>query len=73
MSRPGCLCQQIACACTLVAAHHKLCKFRLAVLCPVPIECEPHGFDVCPVCDPCECAKEELKCLKIKRDPKATK
>lgn len=25
------------------------------MVCPVGIECD-HGYDVCPVCDPCTCS-----------------
>lgn len=34
--------------------HHEKCLFIKAATCAVPIECN-HGFDVCPVCDPCFC------------------
>lgn len=34
--------------------HAPDCKWRVALLCAIPIEC-PHGYDVCPECDPCTC------------------
>lgn len=36
--------------------HSPECKFRIALTCSTPIECD-HGFDVCPTCDPCTCVK----------------
>lgn len=35
-------------------SHSRNCKFFIALNCPVSIECE-HGYDVCPMCDPCTC------------------
>jgi hypothetical protein len=32
----------------------KDCPLYKAVNCGTPIECE-HGYDVCPICDPCTC------------------
>ena len=34
--------------------HHSECRFLKASK-GVPVECE-HGYDVCPICDPCNCA-----------------
>lgn len=50
----NCTCGLIQCACETVRPHKEDCRFRKAVLCPIPIECE-HGFDVCPECDTCDC------------------
>jgi hypothetical protein len=49
-------CGFICCVCAIRAAHKKGCKYRTSMECPVGIECE-HGFDVCPICDPCTCAE----------------
>lgn len=54
------VCDRLACVCPTKKAHHKDCKFRIAVTCAVGIECE-HGYDVCPQCDPCTCEEEETK------------
>lgn len=35
--------------------HRRSCRFRRAMVAPVPVECE-HGYDVCSECDPCTCA-----------------
>jgi hypothetical protein len=32
----------------------KDCALYKAINCGTPIEC-PHGWDVCPICDPCTC------------------
>ena len=50
----NCTCRLIECSCALVAGHKNDCRFRIAVLCAVGIECE-HGYDVCPQCDACTC------------------
>ena len=34
--------------------HAETCPRRTAATCAVGIECA-HGYDVCPVCDPCNC------------------
>lgn len=34
--------------------HKPDCTFWRALSGPVAIECE-HGYDVCPICDPCTC------------------
>jgi hypothetical protein len=53
---PGvdCTCGMLSCVCHLTAGHAKECRYRISLLCPVGIECE-HGWDVCPICDPCTC------------------
>lgn len=52
---PQCTCQLITCECTLAAQHKPDCDFRIALLCPIGIRCEPHKLEVCPTCDPCTC------------------
>ena len=34
--------------------HDDTCMFRVAASCTIPNECD-HGWDVCPICDPCTC------------------
>lgn len=34
--------------------HDPDCRFRIAATSAAGIECE-HGYDVCPICDPCTC------------------
>ncbi len=38
--------------------HAPDCPFYRAANCPVGIECD-HGYDVCPICDPCTCTALE--------------
>lgn len=52
---PDCDCQLIQCVCATKREHDQGCRFRRALTCPIGIACEPHGEDVCPVCDPCTC------------------
>lgn len=53
-----CTCGQIECVCAFVEGHtDTACAFRQAVLSPTGIECL-HGWDVCPLCDPCTCPKK---------------
>jgi hypothetical protein len=47
-------CGHFACVCAIRDAHDEGCLLRLAITCPVPIECE-HGRDFCGRCDPCTC------------------
>ena len=53
----NCTCDHIACVCNIKARHKKDCKFRKAATCAVGIECD-HGYDVCPICDPCNCGEK---------------
>lgn len=39
------------------APHHRRCRLFVSANCPIGIPC-PHGFDVCPKCDPCTCDRE---------------
>jgi hypothetical protein len=57
---PDCDCMLLQCVCTEVRPHQKTCRYRVALSCAIPIECEEHGFDVCPVCDVCTC--KEMPC-----------
>lgn len=50
-----CNCDQIVCVCNEIRAHKIKCRFRVALTCPVAIECD-HGVDVCPQCDSCTCS-----------------
>lgn len=47
-------CHHFACVCQIKAEHERQCKYRIASVGSVAIECE-HGYDVCPICDPCTC------------------
>ena len=40
--------------------HKPNCKWTRALNMAVSIDCEPHGLDVCPECDKCECEKWKL-------------
>lgn len=55
----GCSCQHIVCVCREIRDHKEWCRYRISVACPVGITCDPHGREVCAVCDPCTC-KEQL-------------
>lgn len=50
-----CDCGLIQCACAQTRPHDQDCSFRIAMTCAVPINCEPHGVYVCPICDVCDC------------------
>lgn len=51
----GCAkCGHLACVCKIKREHGPKCAYRLAAAGPVGIECE-HGYDTCPICDPCTC------------------
>lgn len=52
--KPCPTCQHFACVCEIKALHREGCKYRIAAAGSVPIECD-HGYDVCPICDPCTC------------------
>jgi hypothetical protein len=60
-----CACGLISCVCDVVAKHARNCRFRRAALCPVAFECDEHGFDVCPTCDPCTCGAEAKEKVRI--------
>lgn len=51
----GCDCGLIQCACSTIRPHKKECRFRMSVSCPIAIECDDHGLEVCPTCDACDC------------------
>ena len=50
-----CDCGHLQCVCELVRQHKDDCPLRLAISCAIPIECDKHGGDVCPICNPCTC------------------
>lgn len=58
----GCAkCGHLACVCGIRKAHpDPKCRFRVSSTCAVPIECD-HGYDVCPMCDPCTCQPDERR------------
>jgi hypothetical protein len=57
--RVGCKrCDRLACVCNVQATHKETCRYRVSTQCPVAVACE-HGFDVCPICDPCTCNDPE--------------
>ena len=58
--KTACTCGHIVCICMMKQRHKPECQFRKAMQCPVAIECA-HGYDVCPICDPCTCGKETAK------------
>jgi hypothetical protein len=62
--RPNCGCSKcghLACVCKIIAAHpDPKCDFRFSATCAVPVECK-HGYDVCPICDPCTCKPTLVK------------
>ena len=51
-------CKHFACVCKVINEHKQDCKFRIATAGSVAIECD-HGYDVCPICDPCTCKPKE--------------
>lgn len=51
------ICGYFDCVCDIRVKHKEGCRFRTAMLSPAGIACEPHGRDVCPICDPCTCAE----------------
>lgn len=53
-----CACGHLSCICESLKKHTSSCKFLAAVKCPIGIEC-PHGYDVCPLCDPCTCNERQ--------------
>ena len=50
------VCGHFACVCEIRRKHDEACRYRRAAAGSVAIECE-HGYDVCPICDPCTCEK----------------
>jgi hypothetical protein len=47
-------CGRLSCVCATVAMHAEDCPHRRATTCSTAIECD-HGYDACPICDPCTC------------------
>lgn len=60
-----CNCGHISCVCDIIKNHDESCKFRKAACCRVPIECDEHNRDVCPICDKCECRVRSNKAIAI--------
>ena len=48
-------CQRFSCICVARSRHAADCRFLISASCPVGIECDEHGRDVCPKCDACTC------------------
>ncbi len=59
-------CGHISCVCEIGRQHIKGCKFLLAATCAIAIEC-PHGYDVCPKCDPCTCEEVRNGVRKVRK------
>lgn len=56
----GCPCGNlVSCTCQIETQHAKNCRYRRAATLPFDLECE-HGFQACPVCDPCTCGELNL-------------
>lgn len=47
----------VCCVCNIDKTHKDNCLFRRAAVLSVELECE-HGFQACPICDPCNCGIE---------------
>jgi hypothetical protein len=50
-----CDCGLIVCVCSEARKHTKECRYRIAMTCAIPFECEEHNDYVCPICDSCNC------------------
>ena len=48
------ICEREVCSCDVDTLHKPDCRFRKSAQCAVGIECE-HGYDLCPICDKCNC------------------
>jgi hypothetical protein len=44
----------VHCTCSLAKRHAPTCRFLRAATLSVELACD-HGFQACPVCDPCDC------------------
>jgi hypothetical protein len=51
-----CDCGLIQCICQQARQHKEGCPLRLSMTCAIPITCEEHDQDVCPICTPCTCS-----------------
>ena len=51
------VCKFYSCVCAILLGHQKECSYRKAATSPIGIDC-PHGYDVCPQCDPCNCTEK---------------
>jgi hypothetical protein len=45
----------VSCTCSIAKKHAADCCYRKAAELPFELACE-HGFQACPVCDPCACS-----------------
>ena len=48
----------VSCVCVINQQHKADCCFRLAANLPFELACD-HGFQACPLCDPCDCGVSE--------------
>lgn len=48
------------CTCVLEDKHRPGCRFLMAAMLSVEIACD-HGFQACPICDPCDCGAGQTK------------
>lgn len=48
---------KFACICKLKLVHREDCRFLRAARLTVELACD-HGFQACPICDPCSCGVE---------------
>jgi hypothetical protein len=46
------------CTCALSVKHKLGCRYLRAAILSVDLPC-PHGFQACPICDPCTCGAGE--------------
>ncbi len=51
---PTCGIIREGCVCELQKTHKPGCRFLRAASLSVELACE-HGFQACPICDPCDC------------------
>lgn len=51
------------CTCKIQREHSEGCRYRRAAQMSVELACD-HGFQACPICDPCTCPginREDLR------------
>jgi hypothetical protein len=51
------------CVCQIVAQHRPGCRYRIAASLSIELACD-HGFQACPICDPCPCGVANLQGIK---------
>jgi hypothetical protein len=54
------VCGHVTCVCGLRLKHRKGCRFLRAAELSVELACD-HGFQACPICDPCDCGAGEVE------------